>query len=61
MKSYRFAGMFIISMLGLFYPLYIASVYKSFGSEKLGDGILTTAGAIGAVCNGISRPFWANL
>ena len=60
-KSCRFFHMFMMLMLGLFYSLYIASVYKSFGSEKLGDSVLTLAGSIGAVCNGGSRIFWANL
>ena len=53
--------MFIMLIFGLFYSLYIASVYKSFGAEKLGDSVLTWAGSIGAICNGCSRILWATL
>lgn len=46
---------------GLFYPLYIASVYKSFGSAYLSDETLTLAGALGSIGNGCSRVIWATL
>lgn len=45
--------------LGLFYPLYIASVYKPIAQNILHDSVLTFAGALGSVCNGCSRIFWA--
>ena len=46
---------------GVFYGAYMTSVYKAVSIEHLGDGTLTTAGAIGAVCNGASRIVWATL
>ena len=47
--------------LGMFYGLYIASVYKTTAQNSLSDLTLTFAGAIGSVCNGSSRIAWAAL
>lgn len=46
---------------GVFYGTFMASVYKAVNIDNLRDGTLTTAGALGAVCNGASRVFWATL
>ena len=54
--------MIIIIFFGIFFGLYLASVYKDVGTAgKLDDSTLTTAGAIGAVCNGSSRFVWASI
>ena len=47
--------------LGIFYGIYMAGVYKKTAQEDLSDNVLTLAGAIGSVCNGCSRYFWASL
>ena len=39
----------------------MSSVYKSIALEYISDDILTTAGAFGALCNGLSRLFWTYL
>lgn len=39
----------------------MASVYKVVAQDTLSDRTLTIAGAIGSVCNGGSRIFWATL
>ena len=36
-------------------------MYKSIALEYINDDILTTAGAFGAICNGLSRLFWTYL
>lgn len=43
--------------------MYMASVFKSFGSVEgsIDDMTLTVAGSIGGACNGLSRVFWATL
>ena len=46
---------------GLFYGVYMASVYKISAQEFISDKVLTTAGAIGAFCNGGSRLGWATI
>jgi hypothetical protein len=46
---------------GLFYGIFVATVYKSSASKILDDKTLTTAGMIGAACNGGSRIIWATL
>jgi MFS transporter, OFA family, oxalate/formate antiporter len=46
---------------GLFYGIYVASVYKTTAQDFISDHTLTTAGAIGSVCNGGSRIGWATL
>ena len=45
---------------GVFYGVYMASVYKTL-ALNIDDHALTVAGSIGAVCNGGSRIFWASL
>lgn len=39
----------------------MASIYKQINLENLSDRTLTIAGAIGTVCNGVSRVFWPTL
>ena len=49
---------------GLFFGVYVASVYKSIASgipNEIGDKALTLTGAIGSVMNGSSRVIWATL
>jgi len=45
---------------GLFIGIFMASVYKSIAIKYISDDILTTAGALGSFCNGLSRLFWAS-
>lgn len=61
LKSWRAVHLSAMFMIGLFYPIYIASVYKPIAQDELKDSVLTIAGAIGSVCNGTSRVFWASL
>lgn len=57
----RFYLLAFMMFNGVFFGTYIASVYKSIDVDILSDHILTVAGAIGSVCNGGSRLFWAAL
>jgi MFS transporter, OFA family, oxalate/formate antiporter len=47
------------------YGLFVASVFKSYGSidqsADFSDTLLTTIGSVGILMNGISRLFWALL
>ncbi len=40
---------------GMFYGLYVMSVYKTSSQMFLSDQLLTIIGAIGAISNGLSR------
>lgn len=41
---------------------FVTFVFKNFGLENIKDDkFITIVGTIGAVCNGLSRGFWANL
>jgi Na+/melibiose symporter-like transporter len=46
---------------GMFFGLFMASVYKEVALNILSDHTLTLAGALGSVCNGSSRIIWATL
>lgn len=46
---------------GMFFGLFMASVYKEVALNILSDKTLTLAGALGSVCNGSSRIIWATL
>jgi hypothetical protein len=46
---------------GVFFGVFTAGVFKTVALGDLSDGVLTTAGAIGAVCNGCSRIGWSTL
>ena len=59
--SPKFWHMGLMMFNGIFFGAYIASVYKSIDLDKLSDSTLTTAGAIGSICNGGSRVFWATI
>lgn len=63
LKTWRFYHMSALLFIGMFYGLFIASVYKTTaqGKDGLSDRVLTIAGAIGSVCNGSSRIMWATL
>ena len=62
-KSGRFWFMAWLLFEGMFFGLYMASVYKAVAQHegKISDKALTTAGALGSVCNGSSRFIWASL
>jgi len=63
-KTLRFWQMSLMLYSGLFFGVYIASVYKSIASgipNEIGDKALTLTGAIGSVMNGSSRVMWATL
>lgn len=61
LKTGRFWHMALLLFFGMFYGLYVASVYKTTAQNSLSDLTLTIAGAIGSVCNGSSRIAWATL
>ena len=44
---------------GFYYGIYASSIFKVIAGDKLNDNILTLAGAIGCISNGISRLVWA--
>lgn len=46
---------------GIFFGVYVSSVYKNVALAYLDDYTLTLAGSIGAIANGSSRLFWAYL
>jgi hypothetical protein len=62
-KTLRFWHLFVMLFCSTFYGMYMAAAYKNFGSVVGGieDKTLTLAGSFGAVCNGLSRIFWASL
>ena len=63
-KSLRFWHMSFMLYGGLFFGVYVASVYKPIASgipNEIGDKALTLTGAIGSVMNGASRVVWATL
>jgi MFS family permease len=51
----------LILFFGIFYGIYLASVYKPTAQDTLEDHTLTLAGALGSVCNGGSRIVWASI
>ena len=53
--------MTLMLILGEFFCLYMASAYKLIAQNSLSDSTLTTAGALGAIFNGMSRPVWGIL
>ena len=44
---------------GIFYGVFVLSVYKSCAGESMSDRTLTIVGAIGSICNGSSRIAWS--
>jgi len=46
---------------GVFFGVYVASVFKSVALGYIGDKTLTIAGSMGAFINGSSRLLWATL
>ena len=46
---------------GVFTGIFMSSVYKIIALEFISDDILTTAGAFGMLCNGLSRLFWSSM
>ena len=52
--------MVLMLTLGIFYGVFMASVYKEI-PEELSDDVETLAGALGSICNGCFRLFWASL
>jgi MFS family permease len=61
--SIRFWHHSIMLFNGLFFGVYMVSVYKDIGLNKgsIGDRELTIAGAVGSFVNGSSRILWASL
>ena len=57
----RFYHLTLMLFFGIFYGIYMAAAYKGIAQELLDDDTLTLAGAIGSICNGCSRYFWASL
>lgn len=48
--------------VSLIQGIFVSFVFKSYGLENIpDDAFITTVGTIGALCNGLSRSFWANL
>ena len=39
----------------------MSSVYKMIALEFIADDILTIAGGVGMLCNGLSRLFWSSM
>jgi len=62
-KKKQFWHIYIMLFCSGFYGMYMAAVYKNYGSVycDFSDSTLTLAGSLGASCNGISRIFWAPL
>lgn len=58
-KSRQFWHMGVMLFFGMFFGLFMASVYKQVALDYLSDNTLTLAGALGSVCNGSSRIMWA--
>lgn len=62
LQSVTFYALYLIIMLTASAGLTFASVYKLFATSSLSgasDSFLATAGALGAVFNGLGRLFWA--
>lgn len=58
-KEFWHLGLMLLN--GMFFGLFMASVYKEVALNSLSDHTLTLAGALGSVCNGSSRIIWATL
>ena len=60
--SIRFWHHSIMLFNGVFFGVYVASVYKDVALKKgsINDADLTIAGAIGSFMNGSSRIIWAS-
>ena len=43
---------------GMFFPMFVSSVYKVTPEGMIADHTLTIAGTLGSLCNGLSRPLW---
>jgi len=62
LTSGKFWLISLILFNGLFFGLYMASVFKFAAQGTITDDkYLTLAGAVGSVCNGSSRVIWASL
>ena len=61
LKTWRFLHIGLMIYTGLFYGVYLAGVYKTTAQDFISDKALTTAGALGSLCNGGSRILWATL
>ena len=61
LRSVRFWHLFILLYNGMFFGVYVASVYKEVGLKYIDDSTLTTAGAIASFLNGSSRIIWGTL
>ena len=62
LHSIRFWHHSIMLFNGVFFGVYVASVYKDVGLKKgsIEDASLTIAGAVGSFVNGSSRIVWAS-
>ena len=63
LQTWKFYHMALMIYCSAFYGMYMAVVFKNFGSVygNISDSMLTLAGSLGAACNGLSRVFWATL
>jgi len=61
LKTLRFWQLCAMLFSGMFYGIYMASVYKTTAQDTLPDKVLTYAGMIGSICNGGGRVFWGTL
>jgi hypothetical protein len=57
----RFYQIGALMFFGIFYGLYLASVFKIIAQDFLKDDILMVAGALGSICTGCSRILWASV
>jgi hypothetical protein len=59
--SRQFWHLFTMLYCSIFYGMYMAGAFKTFGSNEgndITDKTLTLAGSLGASFNGLSRIFW---
>ena len=62
MKDYRTWLVASFVAVSITQGTYVSYIFKNYGLQTINDdGFLTTVGTIGAVANGLSRSFWANL
>ena len=61
LRSWRFWHLSIMLFNGVFFGVYVASVYKTVALCCIDDRALTIAGSVGSFVNGTSRIFWASL
>ena len=61
MTNKKYLQLLFMFFNGLFFPMFVASVYKLTPEGRIADHTLTVAGTAGSLFNGLSRIIWGQL